>query len=118
MTRGSKTSVRFSPYFDRIYRGSKFDFAGRGDPRSNSRPLHGVWRSLVARLVWDQKVAGSNPATPTIVLPDWQDRGSDGLISTYVSIAQWTCYRGPRDPSPEAPTLGDVAESGQKRPGE
>src|SRR6185436_6700968 len=25
---------------------------------------HGVWRSPVARLVWDQEVAGSNPAAP------------------------------------------------------
>ena len=26
----------------------------------------GVWRSLVARLVRDEEVAGSNPVTPTI----------------------------------------------------
>ncbi len=25
----------------------------------------GVWRSLVARLLWEQDVAGSNPVTPT-----------------------------------------------------
>ena len=29
-------------------------------------PLVGVWRSLVAHLVWDQGVQGSNPCTPTI----------------------------------------------------
>ena len=28
--------------------------------------LNGDWRSLVAHLVWDQRVAGSNPASPTI----------------------------------------------------
>lgn len=27
----------------------------------------GVWRSLVARVVRDDEVAGSNPVTPTIV---------------------------------------------------
>ena len=26
----------------------------------------GEWRSLVAHLVWDQRVAGSNPVSPTI----------------------------------------------------
>ena len=26
----------------------------------------GAWRSLVARFVWDEEVAGSNPVAPTI----------------------------------------------------
>ena len=29
----------------------------------------GVWRSLVAHLVWDQGVQGSNPCTPTKIPP-------------------------------------------------
>jgi hypothetical protein len=39
---------------------------------SSLRPLNiaagdiGVWRSLVARLVRDEEVVGSNPATPTM----------------------------------------------------
>jgi hypothetical protein len=27
----------------------------------------GVWRSLVARLLWEQEVPGSNPGTPTTI---------------------------------------------------
>ena len=34
-----------------------------------SYQLFGVWRSLVAHLVWDQGVQGSNPCTPTINAP-------------------------------------------------
>lgn len=28
-------------------------------------PADGVWLSLVEHLLWEQKVAGSNPVTPT-----------------------------------------------------
>ena len=31
-----------------------------------ARPSNGVWRSLVAHLLWEQRVAGSNPVTPTV----------------------------------------------------
>jgi hypothetical protein len=31
---------------------------------------YGVWRSLVARFVRDEEVAGSNPVTPTSGMPD------------------------------------------------
>ena len=31
------------------------------------RPI-GAWRSLVARLLWEQEVGGSNPLAPTMEL--------------------------------------------------
>lgn len=37
------------------------------DPFGGGEPL-GVWRSLVARFVRDEEVAGSNPVTPTTAL--------------------------------------------------
>jgi hypothetical protein len=30
--------------------------------------LFGAWRNMVARLLWEQEVAGSNPVAPTIFL--------------------------------------------------
>ena len=30
---------------------------------------HGAWRSLVARLLWEQDVGGSNPLAPTELSP-------------------------------------------------
>ena len=33
--------------------------------------LIGVWRSLVARFVRDEEVAGSNPVSPTIKFPSF-----------------------------------------------
>ena len=33
--------------------------------RFPSSALLGVWRSLVARLLWEQEAPGSNPGTPT-----------------------------------------------------
>ena len=44
----------------------------------------GLWRSLVARFVWDEDVAGSNPVSPTIVsttIVDTTDEQVPGLRS-------------------------------------
>jgi hypothetical protein len=35
---------------------------------SPTRSINGVWRSLVARQLWELMVAGSNPVTPTLPL--------------------------------------------------
>ena len=34
-------------------------------PRSAYFPAIGAWRSLVARLLWEQEAPGSNPGAPT-----------------------------------------------------
>ena len=36
--------------------------------------FHGVWRSLVARQLWELKVAGSNPAAPIVLRTRQPDR--------------------------------------------
>src|SRR5438034_9853005 len=45
----------------------------------------GEWRSLVAHLLWEQRVAGSNPVSPTIR----QNRQSGGLPQFAGSIAAY-----------------------------
>ena len=35
--------------------------------------LFGAWRNMVARLLWEQEVAGSNPVAPTIFLCPMDD---------------------------------------------
>ncbi len=36
----------------------------------------GVWRSLVARPLWERKVVGSNPATPTTSSVSFEPSGA------------------------------------------
>src|SRR5918994_5462534 len=38
-------------------------------PRCDTAVASGAWRSLAARLLWEQEVAGSNPAAPTTLWP-------------------------------------------------
>jgi hypothetical protein len=38
-----------------------------GRPGRRNAGSSGLWRSLVARFVWDEDVAGSNPVSPTTV---------------------------------------------------
>ena len=39
----------------------------------------GAWRSLVARLLWEQEVLGSNPGAPTI-FPTFYIKRSDNVF--------------------------------------
>ena len=45
-----------------------------GDQHLRRPQHHGTWRSLAARLLWEQEVAGSNPAVPTPARAWRQDR--------------------------------------------
>lgn len=42
----------------------------------------GMWRSLVAHLIWDQGVAGSNPVIPTGECPDANARKIQSHLGT------------------------------------
>jgi hypothetical protein len=46
---------------------------GRWARLSEAWCSYGVWRSLVARFVRDEEVAGSNPVTPTSRIPGQMD---------------------------------------------
>ena len=56
-----------------------------------------MWRSLVARPLWERKVAGSNPVIPT--LPRYELRRAAGLLETGESVIEairrWTHQRDP-----------------------
>src|SRR3954468_11233274 len=41
--------------------------------RPRTFPSDGAWRSLVARLLWEQEVAGSNPAAPMTAIRRWPE---------------------------------------------
>jgi hypothetical protein len=59
---------------------------------------NGVWRSLVARPLWERKAVGSNPATPTI--------SRDPVTTSGDPVRNPTGLSGPA--APEARLLGRV----------
>jgi hypothetical protein len=48
----------------------------------------GEWRSLVAHLLWEQRVAGSNPVSPTILthsqFRDWRHGSPVNSLANYL----------------------------------
>jgi hypothetical protein len=54
--------------------------------------LFGAWRNMVARLLWEQEVAGSNPVAPTILLFFKHNR-TERILRLALSSA---APRGPR----------------------
>jgi thioredoxin-like negative regulator of GroEL len=67
-----------------------------------------VWRSLVAHLLWEQGVAGSNPVTPTLALggsrlsPDWEARDLPSGITGVSSSLANACPEPTADATPSA----------------
>ena len=58
----------------------------------------GEWRSLVAHLVWDQRVAGSNPVSPTIFFRRLPPSSHNVRSDTFISGLD--CISLPRQLSP------------------
>jgi hypothetical protein len=55
----------------RIIRAPVRTWAGLGRVAATGRAKQdGAWRSLVAHLLWEQRVGGSNPSAPTIRIAD------------------------------------------------
>src|SRR5262249_52473675 len=71
-------------------------------PRRHNRPAVrslGAWRSLVARFVRDEEVAGSNPVAPT-TLAGLRARPPDGLRSPAARCAKLAGSRSGPEPPP------------------
>lgn len=46
--------------------------------------LHGVWRSRLARSVWDAEAGGSSPLTPTILMAERDRKMSSKTVELFV----------------------------------
>src|SRR5690242_21620297 len=79
----------------------------------------GVWRSLVARPLWERKVVGSNPATPTTITFVMSARSHCGprhACGYYASCASVTFSAG-RDPLKRTTaTQQNTKKSAPRRP--
>lgn len=72
-----------------------------GAGRLATRRFFGVWPSLVRRLLWEQKIGGSNPSTPTLagVGKPTLDEGIPSLVAKVVlpfqcdaeKLEEWVC---------------------------
>ena len=56
----------------------------------------GAWRSLVAHLLWEQRVAGSNPAAPTNFLNGLEGMGADDSESGFATDSESSAQCWPR----------------------
>src|SRR3954452_3413653 len=72
----------------------------RGPGTAAARPpylfRHGAWRSLVARLLWEQEVAGSNPAAPMTAKRDAKGNLRTEREARSASLFQVSVPYGPR----------------------
>src|SRR6185295_5919244 len=56
--------------------------------RPRTFPGDGAWRSLVARLLWEQEVPGSNPGAPMTVIPDGNEDRPGSAASAPAGVFQ------------------------------
>ena len=61
----------FSHKLSRAAQGAVLDSRAQGRIRCPPTKKRGAWRSLVAHLRWEKRVAGSNPAGPTKPSNEW-----------------------------------------------
>jgi hypothetical protein len=75
----------------------------------------GVWRSPVARLLWEQDVESSNPSTPTIRYQGFPSKDRNPFFLSALDTAGFLPAGGLDTPG--IPLRGGRAESRQARPG-
>src|SRR5829696_2815728 len=70
----------------------------------------GEWRSLVAHLLWEQRVAGSNPVSPTIIHSRVRQPRDAGSTQTLLAVRVVRLDVGVVIRDCSADVLGEIAD--------